>query len=233
LRNPAVYGSLIGTFANDGEAQAFLDARIADGFIFDDWSGVGSTGVRYYYDGRQRNAASLNQSGVDLTITQSFELDRGDLTLRFNASYIDEIDTMLVEGAQSLDYVSTYGYPVDLRWRADATWTNEAITLNAGLNFVDEYDDTTLLTPETIKSWTTVDLNARIRLGALLGDVYDRVQFGLSAQNLFDEDPPFVVAAIPRHLDALWRPTCACAGKGRANDKDGVVVRVGACLGVR
>lgn len=194
LRNPAVYGSLIGTFANDAEAQAFLDARIADGFIFDDWSGVGSTGVRYYYDGRQRNAASLNQSGVDLTITQSFELDRGDLMLRFNASYIDEIDTMLVEGAQSLDYVSTYGYPVDLRWRADATWTNEAFTLNAGLNFVDEYDDTTLLTPQTIKSWTTVDLNARVRLGALLGDVYDGVQLGLSAQNLFDEDPPFVVA---------------------------------------
>lgn len=194
LRLPLVYGDLIGTFADDAAAQTFLDEIVASGGAFLDFNGGGATGVRYFYDGRQLNASRVDQSGFDITASQRVEIGENALTLRLNASYISEIDTRLIAGAASVDFVDTYGNPVDLRLRGDLNWSNDRLSLNAGVNYVDGYEDTTQLTDYPVSSWTTVDLSARFRIGDFMGRPREKVQLALSVQNVFDQDPPFIIA---------------------------------------
>ena len=194
FRQPQVYGQLIGAFANDAEAQAFLDGLVAAGGTFFDFNGGGSQGVRYYFDGRQLNAARVDQSGFDISATQRVALGTGNLTLRANVAYIDKIKTRLAQGAVATDLVDTYGNPPKFRLRADAGWSNERMVLNVGLNHVGRYIDRTLLAPAPVAAWTTFDGTARFNVGDLIGRPLDILQIGLSAQNLFNKAPPFVAA---------------------------------------
>ena len=49
------------------------------------------------------------------------------------------------------------------------------------------------MTPiESVSSWTTVDLSVSQRIGGAGGEDRRGLQLGLSIQNLFDRDPPYV-----------------------------------------
>lgn len=197
LRQPEVYGALISTIADDAAAQSIIDGIMAQGGGFYDYNGGGAAGVRHLYDQRQLNASRLEQSGYDVTAVQRFYFDPGALTLHLNASYIGKIDTQLVQGAEFADYAGTYGFPTDLRLRVGANWSTDRWSFNVGVNHVDDYVDRTQAVPHGIDSWTTVDISSRVRIGTKLGLPLDKLQLGLSVQNLFNSPPPYVVSHTP------------------------------------
>ncbi|AXE63942.1 hypothetical protein BBF93_06710 [Hyphomonas sp. CACIAM 19H1] len=197
LTQADIYGSAISPLADDATARAAADEYIALGYSFFDLLGTGGAGVRYLVDLRMTNAASVEQSGYDFGLTQRVDLAGGDLSLQMNASYIDKIDTRYMTGGASTDLLGTTGYPTDWRLRAGAGWSGETVSVSGALNYFSDYTNNTILVPEPVDAWATVDLTARLQLRRLMGHRAGNAELGLSVSNLFDERPPYVEAALP------------------------------------
>jgi iron complex outermembrane recepter protein len=189
LRNPGIYGSVIQTFADDAAAQAFLDAQVAAGLIFNNNTGTGATGVRYLFDSRLRNVSRLDQDGFDVTADYGFELGANRFNASVNASFIDGIDVILASGALPDDLVDTFGNPIDERYRADLGWGRGGFHANLALNHSGSYLDSAGSTRATVDAWTTTDINLRYspsNAAWLRGST-----FVISALNVFNKAPPF------------------------------------------
>lgn len=197
LTQPDIYGSAISPLADDAAARAAADAYIALGYTFFDLLGTGGAGVRYLVDLRMTNAASVEQSGYDFGLTQRLDLAGGELSLQMNASYIDKIDTRYMTGGVATDLLGTSGNPTDWRLRAGAGWSGETVSVSGALNYFSDYTNNAILVPEPVDAWATIDLTARLQLRRLLGGRAGNTELGLSVSNLFDENPPFVEAALP------------------------------------
>lgn len=94
--------------------------------------------------------------------------------------------------------VDTAGNPVDLRLRGSASWARGPLSANLTINYVDDYAATA---SKRVDSWTTIDLQltwtAPDQTGSLKG-----LGLAISAQNLFDTDPPFYGSALGVGYDA-------------------------------
>ena len=73
--------------------------------------------------------------------------------------------------------------------RASVGWSNPVWNVNAFVNHVAGYKDDASSPPRGIAPFTTVDASLGWRLG---GSRENSLRVLLSAENLFDVDPPFV-----------------------------------------
>lgn len=191
LQQPDVYGETVQPIADDAAAQALIDQFIAMGHTYYNFAGTGPVGVRYLADLRVLNAASVEQSGFDLSATQEVSFLGGDGAIRVSATHIEMIDTQLVAGAATSDLVDTYSYPTDWRMRADVSWRNAALSLSGALNYYGAYADNSLASAQSIDAWTTFDFVGRLQLDAFGSALLEGAELGVSVQNVFDEEPPF------------------------------------------
>jgi len=149
-------------------------------------------------DARVVNAAELRVRGLDLSATYTFNLGADRLSVGGNATYLFDFKRRLTPTAAISELVDTAGNPVDLRLRGLASWARGPFGANLTINYVDDYAATA---SQRVDSWTTVDLQltwtAPAKTGALKG-----VGLALSAQNLFDQDPPFYDSALGIGYDA-------------------------------
>jgi iron complex outermembrane receptor protein len=196
LIEPNVYGSLVTPVPSDAAAQAIIDAAVASGSQFDNFSGTGATGIRYLLDLRQQNAAAVDQNGFDITSRYSKPIASHTLIAQLNISYIDKINTQLVPGAAFDNLVNTVMNPVKWRGRLDLAWASNRWSVGGALNAVGSYVNTASVGNPAVASWTTVDLNATINPGAYFQAVgWKGVSLSLIALNALNRDPPFVDAA--------------------------------------
>ena len=78
------------------------------------------------------------------------------------------------------------------------------------VNYTDNYKDTANVPNREVDSWTTLDLNLSYSFDALQMPALKGSQVFLSAQNLFDKDPPFLnnlsgVGFDPDNADLIGR----------------------------
>ena len=193
LLRPEVYGSLIVPLADDAEAQALLDAAIADGRNFYDYSGgTGTAGVRYFLNLDQTNATLVQQSGFDVMGRYGFDMGENRYDFSVNATLIDEIITALTPSSTPENLLDRVGEPLSTRIRATVGWSRGNWNLNTAINYRNGYDDTTVIPSGEVDAWTTADVvlgwRADVPAASLLKGV--RVNVGLS--NVFDEKPPYI-----------------------------------------
>jgi hypothetical protein len=94
-----VYGSLVTPVPGDAAAQAIIDAAVAAGSQFNNFSGTGAAGIRYLLDIRQQNASMVDQTGFDITSRYTRPIASHTLIAQLNISSIDKIETRLSPGA--------------------------------------------------------------------------------------------------------------------------------------
>ena len=87
----------------------------------------------------------------------------------------------------------------DFRVRNTLSFSREALSVVAAINYTDEYRDTRTYyvgTPawrSNVSSWTTVDLTVNYDLGSVWPSAWSvQPKLTLSALNVFDRDPPYV-----------------------------------------
>jgi iron complex outermembrane receptor protein len=197
LTKPAVFGSLVSPVASDAAAQAIVDAAVASGARnFVDQHGV--TGVRYFFDDRQQNAALVRQSGIDLTTRVVKESGTHTLTSQASVSFISHIDTYY--SPTSIAYfnqVNTVGSPAKWRARVDSTWGSKGWSITGAVNAVGSYVNASALGSPPVASWTTLDLNATLNLDAYFDlNVWRGVSLSLIVLNVFDRNPPYATSAV-------------------------------------
>lgn len=145
-----------------------------------------ATSFRVILDGRWANTGELRTRGVDFTVAYGVDLGRHRLDLDAGGSYVLEYSRKLTPVAPREQLVDRVGYPADLRLQAAARWSFEDWGGRIGVTYVDDYRSATDV---RIAAWTTVDAQVRWSPSGRFG--LDGVDVALSAQNLFDEDPPF------------------------------------------
>jgi len=202
LIEPNVYGSLVTPVPSDAAAQAIIDAAVAAGSRYINYSGTGATGIRYLFDLRQQNASEVIQSGFDITSRYTRPIASHTLIAQLNISYIDRIDTQLAQGAAFDNLVNTLMNPVKWRGRLDFAWASSRWSVGGALNEVGSYVNTATVGNPSIASWTTVDLNATINADAYIqGAGWKGVSLSLTALNALNRNPPFVDAASLFHVN--------------------------------
>lgn len=141
-----------------------------------------------FVDNRRKNTASTQTDGFDIILEYSRESDLGLLGIGLNVNYLLKFEEQLTPTAEVFDLAGTVYNPIDLRMRGALSWARDRFAATAFINYADGYSDDQVDPAGDLDSWTTIDLS----LSYNFGERSDR-NLVLSMQNLFDEDPPFVI----------------------------------------
>lgn len=163
---------------------------------FSNLAGMPLSAAEATFDGRVRNQASTDLSGIDLNVSRRFGFASGDLTVGFNTSYLLQFENQQVSTVPAVDILNTIYNPVALRVRGNVGWTSGGLSLSAFLNYVDEYEDNQTAISVDVSSWTTVDLSAAYSFGESSAWL-DGLTLRFNAINAFDEDPPLIIDRTP------------------------------------
>lgn len=152
-----------------------------------------SSGVAFLYDGRTANITGTTNSGIDLQLGYTKEVGEGQLGISLSGTYLSELENKITSVAIPIDRRNTFLNPIDLRLRAGLFWSKDRLNTNLFVNYVDSYRDDRQTPEAPIGSFTTIDWTVSYEWGgsdtpSLLRNV--RLLFG--AENILDEDPPFV-----------------------------------------
>lgn len=151
----------------------------------------GAAPVGAIMDRRVNNLSKSIVSGLELQASLEFDTAIGEFDLGLNGNYLLDFKRALLATDPLIDEVDTLGRPVDLRARAQLTWTRAAWSISGFVNYTDGYTDNVSAPARPVDSWTTVDLTVAYDTGDVKNILSD-TRISLTAQNLFDEDPPFV-----------------------------------------
>lgn len=154
-------------------------------------SNIPASAITALVDLQNRNLSSVHQKGLDLDLGYRIAARAGDLVLGVNASKIFSIDQKVTSGSPVIDVVGTIGNPVDFRARGRAVWSNGPWSTAAFVNFTADYDNQTISPIQRVKAWTTVDAQLAYQVPSTAARLAG-VRIALTANNLFDRDPPFV-----------------------------------------
>ena len=152
-----------------------------------------------------QNLAFTKVEGLDATVSYSHEIETGIISASLNASYLLGFERQLSDTSPVIDEVNTLFNPVDLKLRGSLSFVRDAFAASLFVNYTDGYMTSLLPDARPVDSYTTVDLSVRYDLGAgSQSRVLNGLELALSAQNVFDEDPPSVpiVATVQASYDS-------------------------------
>jgi outer membrane receptor protein involved in Fe transport len=143
---------------------------------------------------RRNNLSKTIVTGVEVLMSYQMDTPLGTLSLGLNGSYLFDFQRALLATDDLVEEVGTVGRPIDFKARGSASWTSRPWTLAGYVNYSDGYTDTNSEPHRSVASWTTVDLSFSYQTGTSneRGSFLDNTRVSLTAQNVFQEDPPFV-----------------------------------------
>ena len=211
LGNPTSFGSLF--IRNPSLAQVNEALRIG-GLGGNPLQVVGApfdpAAVAVIVDGRRRNLAATNTSGLDLSTRYDFSAGVKDFSLGVAGTYVFELEQKATDNSQPLDTIDTYNNPPHWRARGSFGWRRGGLATNLFVNHTDSYVDRRRVTaPVDVSSWTTVDLRVAYDFSSRFKDsLLSGLTIAAGAQNLLDEDPPQTVI-IAQATEVGFDPTNA------------------------
>jgi iron complex outermembrane receptor protein len=162
--------------------------------------------LNVWLDGRETNLASTTQSGVDVSLNYNFRTGADDWNLNGTVTRVITEKTQAVATAPILDQLGTIGNLVPWRARGNVTWIHGPIVANVYMNYVGSYLNNvpTSGTPQkNVPAWVTFDASLTYSLDELSHwSGFRGARLTVSAQNLFDRDPPVVLTAGYAAFDA-------------------------------
>jgi iron complex outermembrane recepter protein len=144
--------------------------------------------VTYIQDGRRQNLATTIANGIDADVRNVWRTGFGDIAVGINASYFTKLTSSTGPGAPEVDVADTINFPQRFRSRADIGWRRDALDVIAFVNYVGDYRQTGVVPVRAIDEFMTFDLHIGYDLDSLVGGL----SVALDAQNIADEEPPFV-----------------------------------------
>ncbi|PVM88832.1 TonB-dependent receptor [Caulobacter endophyticus] len=153
-------------------------------------SAIPASAIKAIVDLRNRNLSQVDEDGVDFDLDYRRPMGAGQLGLGLSGSYVFSVNQRVTETSPTVDVVGTVGNPNHLRMRGRINWTQGPWATNIAVNYIDGYKNQIPIPAQSVKSWTTTDLQlawqAPPDAGRLAG-----LRVALSVSNLFDKDPPF------------------------------------------
>jgi iron complex outermembrane receptor protein len=135
-------------------------------------------------------------SGFDIVANYGHPIQDSRVNARLNVALIKQIDTAFTEGSLPTDLSNTYGNPLRFRARGDLSWLYRQWTVNGAINFSNRYTDTSASPPESVGSFTTVDLTIRYAADKAAQSLLRGTYVSFNAINVFNASPPYVNGGI-------------------------------------
>jgi iron complex outermembrane recepter protein len=166
--------------------------------------GICSVGV--IIDGREANAATTKQNGLDFQLNYAIPTNYGVWHLDGEFTKILEDSQMLVAGVPEQSVLNTINYPVSLRGRADIGWSNGPWSVMLFGNYVGSYLNNTPLAghpDQNVPSWITFDATISFTTPRDASAWWLKgVRGSISLVNMFNRNPPVVLTSTYSAFDA-------------------------------
>jgi len=158
--------------------------------------GVPLANVGVIVDARPANLGVTKTDGLDFNARYSFETaNAGTFQLGANGIYYLNYKIAQTPLSPVLERLNYINYPVKYRLRGNLSWMKGGFAATTYLNYVPSYKNDLRTPVETIKSWTTVDLDLSYTLRDLPQSWISSAAFNINVTNLFDRDPPYAALA--------------------------------------
>jgi outer membrane cobalamin receptor len=164
--------------------QASLIAASATGLQNFTGAPYNPQNVQATVDFRNTNVSSERARGVDALIEYTTAVGADNLILNASGTYLD-LEQKFTSTSPVVQLSGQTFQPSKWRARAGATYVRSGWEISTFLNYVGKSRNNFPTGDRSIPAWTTVD--AQIAITPNEASVF---RFSLSAQNLFDKDPP-------------------------------------------
>ncbi len=141
-------------------------------------------------DDRLQNLQTLTTSGVDVIGKYATSIGRTSLTFGVNGTYLLSYAAVQTPGTPVMSLLNTQNNPLNMRVRGSLSWGERGLTAAAFINYSSSYRDIASVPPRPVGSWTTIDL--RLAYGDFRAGPLRGLQLAVTAENLFNHDPPFL-----------------------------------------
>lgn len=148
--------------------------------------------VTFIYDNRERNLSKTSIQGIDLQFSIPIKSESfGQFIISGLSTYLIDYKIAVSPGAPYVERVNTGGHPLEFRGRGSLTWeTPQGVVVNTDVNYINSYRDDVM--KRRIDSWTTVDIGLAYYFPPeSSGSILKNVNFRITANNIFNNDPPF------------------------------------------
>ncbi len=165
-------------------------------------------GIQVWIDGRNTNIGTMTEAGVDMNLKYQLRSTFGEWMFGLDATKVVTQRLRPVPTAPSTSILGELGSGGIVPWRGRGTlgWSRGALSATLFADYTGRYVNNDPLAGRPIAqiaSWTTFDLNLGLNFGALYHSGFlHRTRIALSAQNLFDRNPPLVLTAAGASFDA-------------------------------
>jgi outer membrane receptor protein involved in Fe transport len=187
LMNPD-YAPFILRNPSPTEQQSLID----DAFTFNNYTGgpydPGAVSAVLY--GRVTNATSQDVTGVDVAYRQTFDVSFGRVEPFANASWLS-LKQKTIPALPASTLTGLVGNAPKFKARAGVTFEHGKLMITGAANYLSGLEDAGLTPPETVSSWTTVDLNIAYRVDGRSILTKD-LRIALSLTNALNTAPPYV-----------------------------------------
>ena len=142
-------------------------------------------------DGRRDNIGELHQDGIDIELSQRVDTGIGTFNAGFYLTQILKAERSSAPGVPFQNALNLINFPVDTRIRGNLGWSNSRMSINAYWNHVGDYTNNLITPNQRVEAFNTFDASISYKFpgeGTLNG-----LRLTLSAQNIFDRNPPDVI----------------------------------------
>lgn len=187
LSNPA-----FSPFVTRNPTPEFQQNVIA-GSVFSDYSAspYNPATLAAYVNASNQNISREHADGFDTTAAYSVPISIGTLGATFNSAVL-HLTEKLIASSPSQALSGAIFNPPKLRMRGGLNLESGSWNSAVFVNYSDFEVDNSKMPATHIASWTTID--AQVAYGTKDGGTLGGLTLALSVQNLFDRDPPFVMA---------------------------------------
>ena len=151
---------------------------------------IPASAIQALVDLQNRNLSEVHQRGLDLDLDYRRSTKSGEISLGLSGSYIFGIDQKVTTRSPAIDVVGTVGNPADLRLRGEVGLSSGPWSISGFVNYIDGYQNQLVTPRQSVKSWTTADLQLAYRVPDTIPRLAG-LRLALTVTNLFDKDPPF------------------------------------------
>ena len=159
-----------------------------------------------YFDNRIRNLSETEIDGFDISFDYTTELNNGDASFGAAATKMLSFEEKVFASAPPTTKLDVVLYPADLKIRSYVGVNKDRWSARLNLNYIDDYDNPFDPADPTIDEWYTVDVVVSYEFPTEGSGFLSGLRLGLTVQNMFDEDPPFVSVGTTSDI-SLTNPT--------------------------
>jgi outer membrane receptor protein involved in Fe transport len=155
-----------------------------------------SAAIGAIVDIRLHNMTMLTTRGLDLTAKYGVQTFAGRFRLGLNGTYILDYCRAQTPNGPSVSLLNTQTSPLSVRLRGALSWQYRGFGVAAFIDYSNSYRDVASRPMRSVPHWATMDLSLSYDVDLPAAAWLAGTRIALSAQNVFNSDPPFVNNAV-------------------------------------